>query len=163
MVVKRVWHTYGFIYISCLIGLMLAIWPLPEWAINYRPKFLALFVIYWTINSPYYFNLGAAWCFGILLDTLYGTTLGEHALGLVFIAYICARMHRQLRVFPLWQQMLIVLVLVFFYQLVILFVQAMLGQTINNGWFWIAPITSAMLWPWLFILLRDYRRYFNID
>jgi rod shape-determining protein MreD len=40
---------------------------------------------------------------GIVLDTLSGSLLGQHALALLVIVYIAERLHLRMRVFPMSQ------------------------------------------------------------
>ena len=42
------WH----ISVSVIVGLVLAIVPLPHWLEILRPDFLLIFVIYWSLTAP---------------------------------------------------------------------------------------------------------------
>jgi rod shape-determining protein MreD len=150
------------ILISFLLALMLSIMPLPDWAINFRPQWLPLVLIYWVIALPHRVSLGVAWILGFLLDGLYGTVLGEHALALVIVAYVAEKLYRQLRMFPLMQQALSVFLFIILYQGLLLWIQGVLGQLPNVRWFWISALTSMIIWPWLFTLLRACRRKFMV-
>jgi len=154
----------GFLLIafSFIVALLLSILPLPNWLSLVWPQWLVLAVIYWVLALPYRVNLGVAWLLGLLLDGLYGSLLGEHALALTLVAYVVDRFHRQIRMFPLLQQAGCVFLLVLMYQAVLIWIQGMLGQLTNVYLFWLSALTSMLLWPWLFVLLRAYRRRFSL-
>lgn len=143
-------------------ALALILLPLPHWARPFRPEWVTLVLIYWVIALPHRVSVGCAWILGLLLDVIYGTVLGEHALALMVLAYIASKLHRQLRMFPVWQQASSIFVLLLMYQLLILWVQGVMGQLTGYGLFWLTIFTSTIIWPWLFVLLRDIRRRFKV-
>lgn len=137
---------------------MLTIIPLPDWATLWRPEWVALAVIYWSMALPRRVGLGYAWILGLLLDIIKGTLLGQHALGLVVIAYLTTRFHQRIRVFPLWQQSLVVGLMLSMHLLLLLWIYGIMGYAPNTWFYWMPVLTSMLLWPWLFLLLRDIRR-----
>lgn len=147
---------------SFILALMLTILPLPLWAAWARPECVLLVIIYWTIALPNRVSIGIAWLMGLLLDVISGTLLGEHALAMALVAYITISLHRRLRVYPLWQQASFVFALVFLYQLIIFILQGMIGQLPQTFLYWLPSLTSMLFWPWVFIVLRDWRRYYKM-
>ncbi|KOR31223.1 rod shape-determining protein MreD [Achromatium sp. WMS2] len=145
-----------------LISLMLSIMPIPEWARDFRPQWVTLSLIYWCLALPHRVSVGSAWILGITQDVLYGTLLGQHALGLSIVAFAAATLHLRLRIFPLWQQSCIVLLLLLLERLVELWVMGATGQVVPSLWYWMPALTSALLWSWIYIVLRDIRRRFNV-
>ena len=79
---------YLVIYASLLVALILMILPLPDWAQLYRPNWLALVLIYWSMALPKRVGLWFAFFSGIVLDTSMGTLLGQHTLALVVIIFL---------------------------------------------------------------------------
>lgn len=150
-----------FIFVTFVVSLVLMLLPMPEWAIWYRPIWPAIVLIYWIIEAPHSVNLGVAWVTGICLDVLNGTLLGEHALGMILMAYFVARLHTQLRMFPLLQQAVFVFFLILFYQFVIFCVQGFIGQLPTTWLYWSASVTSMLLWPWVFSIINSFRRRFR--
>ncbi len=142
---------------------MLDVMPLPEWAVDARPAWIALVLIYWCMALPERVGIGIAWVLGLLLDVLEGTLLGQHALGLVVIAYITLQTHRRVRVFPLLQQAVLVGLLLLLYLLLALWVMGIVGRPIGQWSYWLPALTSMVLWPWIFIVLRDLRRKYNVS
>ncbi len=149
------------IVFSLLLALIVNILPLPNWLQMIWPQWLLLLLIYWVITVPYRVNIGIAWLLGLMLDGFYNTLLGEHALAFSVVAYLAYRFHRQILMFPVLQQAMCVFFLVLIYQALLVWIQGILGLLNNVYFFWLSALTSMLLWPWLFILLRGYRQRSN--
>jgi rod shape-determining protein MreD len=119
---------------------------------------VALVVIYWCLAVPERMGVGVAWVMGILLDVISGALLGQHALALALVAYVALKLHRQTRLFPVWQQAFMVMLLIIMEQMLNLWVQGVIGQPPRSWKYWLPVLTSMLLWPWVFFLLRDLRR-----
>lgn len=155
-------HNWFVIPLSFLLALILTLLPMPDWAVWLRPDWVLLILIYWNITLPYRVNVGTAWFIGLLLDVLNGTALGEHALALTVVSYVVVKMHARLHMFPLLQQGLAVFLLVLLYEFILFCVQGFVGE-FPRGWlYWLSSITSMLLWPWIFTIMRDCRRRFRV-
>ncbi len=148
--------------VSFVLALILVVLPLPEWAQPLRPPWPAMVLIYWCIALPDRVGVGVGWTIGILLDVLSGSLLGQHALGLSVVAFLAVKLHQRIRLFPLWQQALTVLVLLLVDRLLTLWVAGATGEPAPPLWYWVPPLVGMLLWPWLFIVLRDIRRRFLV-
>lgn len=146
--------------LTIIAAFALAIIPLPGWAEQLRPDWVSLVLIYWAMALPARIGVTAAWMAGIMLDVVHGAILGQHAIGLVIIVYIMLLQHQRLRVASLLQQAIVVLVLLLFKQLLVLWVDNLVGRS-PGGWMFFAPcLIGAVIWPWVYIILRDLRRQF---
>lgn len=148
--------------VSLIVAMMLTILPLPEWAVWLRPQWVLLVVLYWCLALPERMSVGIAWFVGLLLDVLLGTLLGQHALALAVAAYFVVKFHPRIRLFPIWQKTLIIFFLSLIYLSLLYWVQGLMGILPKRWDFWMPALTSALLWPWVFIILRDLRRRFNV-
>ena len=153
----------GIIAFSFVVALMLTALPMPEWAILWRPAWVALVLIYWCMALPGRAGVLVGWSVGMLMDVMAGTLLGQHALALAIVAFIAHKMHRRVRVLPLWQQGLTVFGLVFVFQALVLWINGIKGMPVSVSAYLAAPLVSMLLWPWVFVLLRDTRRRFSIN
>lgn len=151
LLVPRGW----IIICSFLVGLLLTVMPLPDWLVAARPEWLAMFVIYWTLALPTLVGITTAWCLGLLLDVLRDGLLGQHALTFVMISFLCIRFHQRIRLYPLQQQAFIVLILILLEQLVLLWINGFSGQPPTTWVYWLPAFTSALLWPFFFIIMRE--------
>jgi len=143
---------------SFIVAFMLTVLPLPDWAAPWRPAWVALVLAYWCLALPQRIGVGIAWFIGLLLDVMHGSLLGQHAFGLALVAYIVVIYHQQIRVYPLFRQALVIGSLIFIYTTLMLLIYNFLGSMPYGYDYLAAAITSALLWPWVFIVLRDFRR-----
>jgi len=149
---------YLVIYLSLLVALVLMIMPLPDWAQIYRPNWMALVMIYWSMALPKRVGLWFAFLCGIILDTSLGTLLGQHTLALVLIIAINTNFYQRIRVLALAQQAIYVFVLLLLNQVVVAWVEGFLGRSTPLLAFFGAPFIGMLIWPWVFVVLRDIRR-----
>ena len=148
--------------VSVMLALILTLLPLPIWADWWRPEWVPLVVIYWSLVLPHRFSVGFAWIIGLLLDAVGGTLLGEQALALAVVAYITVKLHRRIRVFPLWQQSVTVFGLIAIFESIIFLIQGLIGQLPELVHYWLPSVSSMLLWPWVLFALRNGRRRFQI-
>ncbi len=144
--------------LSLVIGLTLLILPLPEWAKIYRPDWVALFLIYWSMALPKRVGLLFAFFTGLFVDVSQGTLLGQHSLALVVIVFINLNLHQRIRVMSLGGQAMYVFVLLLINQLILVWIEGMLQRNPPVMAFFGPALTGMAIWPWVFILLRDIRR-----
>jgi rod shape-determining protein MreD len=140
------------------VALILTIMPFPVWAEPFRPDWVGLVLIYWCLAIPDRVSVGTGWLLGFLQDVLYGSLLGSNAIGKTLVAFLAVRLHLQLRMFPRWQQAVSVFGLLITNQLLVLWIRGVIGQAPETFSYWTPSIVGALLWPWLFIILRDLRR-----
>lgn len=146
------------ILFSLFVALMLTVWPLPDAIRPFWPAWCALVLVYWCMALPHRVNVGTFWLIGILLDVLKGALFGEHALALAVLAFATTRWHLQVRVFPVSQQILVVALLLATYEFALFWIRGIAGVG-QPVFYSIAPVvTGALVWPWLFFLLRGLRR-----
>jgi rod shape-determining protein MreD len=107
-------------------------------------------------------SVGIAWVIGLFMDVLQGTLLGQHALAFAVVAYFIVKFHARIRLYPIWQKTLVVFFLTLVYLGLIYWVQGLMGLSPHSHEFWLPAISSALLWPMVFILLRDLRQKFNV-
>ena len=150
------------IWISLLVSLVLQIVPLPIQVDLYRPDWVLVVLAYWSMALPHRVNVGVAFLTGIAMDVLVGTTLGIHSLGLSICVYVLTANYQRLRNYSVWQQAIVIGLLSSLYHLLTFWVQHLLTDIyFQLDYLW-PVLTSMLLWPWLFWLLRRTRRQFSI-
>ncbi|HEC19699.1 MAG TPA: rod shape-determining protein MreD [Gammaproteobacteria bacterium] len=156
-------HHGGATLLLTFIGaLMLQMLPLPEWAQPLRPDWVALVLIYWCIALPDRVGVGIGWLAGLMLDVAHGALLGQNALALAVVAYLAIRLHQRIRVFPLWQQAVSALLLVTLHLMLVLWLKGATGQSAETWAYWLPALTSMLLWPPTFLILRGLRRAYRV-
>jgi rod shape-determining protein MreD len=69
---------------------------------------------------------------------------------------------RRLRMFPLWQQSLVLLVVFGLAQLVQLWLNALTGNRPPTLLFVLPALVSGLLWPWISVVLRGIQRRYGV-
>lgn len=152
---ERIWVRVG---LSILAALALAILPLPGWLAAVRPDWLALVIIYWVLHEARRVGLLTAFVSGLLLDTLYGALLGQHALALVLIGFFTQHFNLRIRVFPLGQQVATVFMLIAIYEFILYWVDGISGLASSDWRRWLPVMSSAAIWPLLTVVMQSLHR-----
>ena len=156
-------HGGTVIVLTFAAAMLLTIIPLSDGLRTLRPDWVALTVIFWCLALPYRVSVGSGFIAGLFLDVLTGTLLGQHALALSLIAYVCVRLHQRIRIYPMWQQSLTVLVLLILHQLLTLWIDSIIGRPIHPPSYWLQSLISAALWPPIYHLMTTLRINFSVQ
>ena len=150
------------IALSIVVALVLQIMPMPAIADLYRPDWVVLVLSYWALALPNRVNVGAAFFTGLILDILLGTSIGVHSFAMSLTIYVLAANHKRLRNYSVWQQSIIIGIMVSLYNLLIFWMQHLLTD-IYFLFDYLWPVASSMvIWPWVFWLLRKVRRQLRL-
>jgi len=155
-------HNGVIILLTLLVAIMASIMPLPLSVDAFRPDWVLIVLIYWCMALPGRVNIITAWVMGFLLDVLLGSVLGVHAAAMAISVFIVAENYQKIRNFSIWQQALITGVLAALYHLVVFWLQRFLIDASFLTSYLYPVITTIVLWPWIFYLLRKVRRHFSI-
>lgn len=163
MMVAQRPHGTWFIALTLIIASLLGVMPLPGWLEVWRPEWIALVLVYWVIALPHRIGLFTAWTVGFFVDVLEGSLLGLNAIALTLIAYVALSLYQRLRMFTPLQQSTTILMLIGVAQLLIFWVLTATGQnTPPNLLFVVSALSSALVWPLVFVLLRFGRRALKV-
>ena len=143
------------IVITLVVALMLSMAPMPEWAMNFRPDWVALTLIYWSMTQPRSYSIGTAWAIGLVLDVANGTLLGQHALALCLVIYVTVKFHLQLRQFPPLQLTATVFAMLSLYQFILFWVNGVAGVNAPAVTYWGPVISGMVVWPLLSAFLSS--------
>jgi rod shape-determining protein MreD len=151
----RLFFTISFTF---LVALLLEILPFPTWAVWFKPNWAELVLIFWILLLPYRIGITLAFLLGLVMDLLMGTLLGQHAAAFVVIAYFILRFHVRIQLFPLWQQSAMIFIMLLLCQTFFSWINGLLGGFRADAWFWLPALTSAILWPWVYSILKNYAK-----
>ena len=154
---------YAIILLTFVAAYVLAVLPLPEWALWARPEWVALALIYWTIALPERVGMATGLALGLGLDVLEGAVLGQNAFALVMVSLLSLVLYQRLRVYSLSQQASVVFVLIGINQLVCQWVQNLEGAGARSLLFLLPAFSSALLWPVVLHVLRGLRRHYRVS
>ncbi|OEC35538.1 rod shape-determining protein MreD [Pseudomonas cuatrocienegasensis] len=161
MIAARSRNTW-VIWASLCLALLLSVATLPKFMEIGRPLWLALFLTYWVLAVPHRVGMTTAWCIGLLADVLNGSLLGLNALILTLITFLVLSLHQRLRMFPMWQQSMVLMVVFGLAQLLHLWLNALTGNRPPTLLFLVPVPISGLLWPWLFFMLQALRQRFAV-
>ncbi len=145
------------------LGFVLSAIPIPEAVSDLRPSLVPLILIYWCMALPNRVGIKSAWILGMLFDVQKSFVLGQHAIGFIFLAYIIIRNHKRMRVYPLLQQAVIVLIYLLIYKSIMLSIMFLSGSFHFTWSYWLPIASSVILWPFLFLGMRLFRRRYDIS
>ena len=147
----------SLIFLTIMAAVLLSLLPLPEVLLPFKPYWVALVVIYWSLETRGIISLGLAFLIGLVLDVLSGSLMGLHALSLVVMVFLVQRFRSRLRFFPPWQQAFSVLGLLVNDRIILIWITVLLGESLPTWKYWLPPLVGMALWPWLFLFLDRVR------
>lgn len=153
---------YLTIFCSIFIALLLSILPVPDWLSDIWPAWLLATLCYWVLALPHRVGLWTTFISGILVDTLNNSLFGEHAVALLIAIYFMFRIHRQIRFFPGWQQVVVIMLLTLIYQACLQLVQIILKTPMPWLDFFLPILSTGLIWPIVYNILRYYRQKYRI-
>lgn len=128
------------------VMLSLSVMPLPDAVRGLRPDWVAVLLIYWSLAAPRRFSLISAFAMGLVLDALHGALLGQHALALLVVVYAAERFYLRVRLFPVSQLAITVLILLALYQFILFWIDGIAGRTVPLVERWAPPLTGTLVW-----------------
>ncbi len=155
-------HNRWFILVTLIIGLTLSVMPVPDKISWLRPQFVVLIFIYWSLALPQTIGILSAWFAGICLDVVSYAIIGQHALAMVVVAYICLLSYQRIRTYMYWQQSVWVFVMVGIHQLFVNWVHSLTGHSAHPSQFLLPAFASALLWPLVHTILERFRIYYRV-
>lgn len=149
--------------LTLIAALVLQIVPLPAQIDVYRPDWVLIVLSYWSMALPNRVNIGSAFITGLCVDILLGTPLGVHSLVLSICVFVLAANYQRLRNYSVWQQSIVIGLVCSFYHLLQFWVLHLLNDIYFRYEFLLPTLSSMILWPWAFWLLRKLRRQFKVQ
>jgi rod shape-determining protein MreD len=137
----------GAIILSLIIAFALTILPIRDEWVLFKPEWLALTLIHWGLMSPSKSSLMLAWFVGLLVDSVYGSTMGQHALGFTIVLFMTLRMRPRLLVDSFFQQLFLLFVVLGTYLLINLWILGITGHSPKGWGYWITVLSSLFIWP----------------
>jgi len=151
------------IAISFFCSFILTIFPLPTAVAWARPVWILLIVSFWLISAPHRVGIVIAFMIGVLMDLLTGTILGLNALLFTILAYLLLKFHMQLRGKSSGQKILVMMVITTIYLAIQYWFTARHNITYHTWKYWLPIFTTALCWPIVAFLLRDYHLRFKVS
>lgn len=149
----RGWFIWASLFLAFFLNLI------PFGRIPGVPDWVALVLTFWCIHQPLRIGMGSAFFLGVLMDIADGSVMGQHALAYVPLAFAAGGLSRRILWFPLAQQALHVLPMLFVAQLIMVVARLMGGAEFPGLLYFLSSFVAAALWHPLtyLLLLPQYR------
>jgi len=148
-------HRYAIAWGWLMAALALSVVPWPGFVNTLNPDWVVLLLIYTSVTDPRRFGLVSAFVAGLALDVMNGALLGQNALALITISYLCTRFHFRVRAFPLSQIVGWTAALLLLYQFVLFWVDGVVGRSVSAG-ARLGPVATGTVILFIAWVLRDY-------
>lgn len=145
-------------WVSLLIALLLELVAVPDLVSGVRPLWMPLVLAFWALREPRVPVLVAAFVCGVVLDVLFNSVLGQHALATVLIIYGIIKLREVFVLSALWQSTVTLIPVWVVYGFLMFWID---GVTKHNSDPWLrwSPIASTTLfWPVVYLVLDSYVR-----
>lgn len=144
---------YIFLIKITFFALILSTIPLNEVLLDVSAFWLLLFYIYWLTYFPTKATFFIALILGVLIDILHGDILGQNALALILSSLFISSVKQSFFVSNLSTQQIYVFISSSIYLLFFLLTSILTQDFVLNYYVFLAPFTSALVWPIVRFLL----------
>ena len=149
---------FSVVGLTLFVALVLTVLPPPDLVFLYWPDWVVVVVFYWALMLPERIGPWVGFIVGTLLEVISVKSFGVMGLGMATLAFAVNRAHLQLRVLSIWQQMIVVGVFVGIFKLLTGWLYGLIsGFAISSEYFY-SLIGCMLSWPFIFILLQEFRR-----
>ena len=141
-----------FIALSLIVAVLLNMLP-TAWLPGV-PDWVALVLCFWSTREFRKVGMGWAFVLGLVMDVADASLMGQHTLAYVLLAYGASSLSRRVLWFPLLQQALQIMPLLFIVPIVQFLVGMLAGGEFPGLGYFLWPVVAAALWlPLTFVLL----------
>ena len=149
--------------LTVFVAMVLSVLPPPQIVFLFWPDWVMLVLFYWALMLPERVGPWVGFLVGTLLEVLSVKSFGVMGLGMATMVFAVNRAHLQLRVLSVWQQMIVVGLFVGIVKLLTGWLYGLIsGFAISSEYFY-SLIGCMISWPFLFILLQEFRRTARVN
>jgi rod shape-determining protein MreD len=149
------YFSVAFSFLLAFSFMIIPVSPSIKW---FRPDLVSLVLIYWVSNLPNRVGVLFAFIVGLTFDLLSGMLFGSMGLTLAVIAFLTTNLRLRLRIYRHWQKFMVVMLLIACSQLIRLWIQMIAGHSPASFLYWFSSLTSAIVWPFVYVILHSYQR-----
>lgn len=141
-------------FVAASLALALLLNTIPLGRLPGIPDFVALVLTFWCIREPLKIGMGIAFLFGLGMDVIDGSLMGQHALAYTLLAFGANSLSRRILWFPMIEQAMQVFPLLLLVKIVMLVIRMMTGALFPGFSYFMGSIVAALLWyPMTYMLL----------
>ena len=156
---QRTWIPFATVFFA----MVLLVIPAPELIRGFLPDWVSLVLIYWALALPTRTRVSLAWLAGLAVDLFTLGIPGVHALSKAVLVYVVKILALRVRAYPLWQQSVMVMLLLGLEVLVLAIVDIVTEGGLGVLHRWTAVIVGGLAWPLVYVVLRRSRHLANLS
>ena len=156
---QRTWIPFATVFFA----MVLLVIPAPELIRGFLPDWVSLVLIYWALALPTRMKVSLAWLTGLAVDLFTLGIPGAHALSKAVLVYVVKILALRVRAYPLWQQSVMVMLLLGLEVLVLAIVDIVTEGGLGVLHRWTAVIVGGLAWPLVYVALRRSRHLANLS
>ena len=156
---QRTWIPFATVFFA----MVLLVIPAPELIRDFLPDWVSLVLIYWALALPTRMGVSLAWLAGLAVDLFTLGIPGAHALSKAVLVYVVKILALRVRAYPLWQQSVMVMLLLGLEVLVLAIVDIVTEGGLGVLHRWTAVIVGGLAWPLVYVALRRSRHLANLS
>ncbi|WML91965.1 rod shape-determining protein MreD [Thiothrix lacustris] len=137
----------GAVLLTLIFSIALSIIPLSESIALWRPEWIALTLVHWALVIRDRISLLMVFILGLVVDALYGSLLGQHALGYVLVTYLAVRLSLRMTPEAFLQQLALLFAILGVYMLANLWMQRVTTGSSLGLLHWASLLSSIVIWP----------------
>ena len=149
-------------FLTLFAALILLVLPMQELPGGFVPDWVSLVLIYWALAFPVRMGVPIAWATGLIVDIITLGIPGAHAFTKSVIVYITGSLALRIRAFPIWQQSVVVFLLLSLELASLVIISGLTGEAITGMHRWTAVVVGALVWPLIYHVLRRSRHSSNL-
>ena len=156
---QRTWVPFATVFFA----MVLLVIPAPELIRDFLPDWVSLVLIYWALALPTRMGVSLAWLAGLAVDLFTLGIPGAHALSKAVLVYLVKMLALRVRTYPLWQQSIMIMLLLGLEVLVLAIVDMVTDGGLGVLYRWTAVIVGGLAWPLVYVALRRSRHLANLS
>lgn len=145
------------IVISAILASILMVYPLSYTLSGWRPLFMLMVMLFWVLCQPTWCGIWFAFATGIFADLLLDAPLGLNALSFILIAFLARFLTRERRILTFSNLWIITAIAIVAHLMLIFFAQILASVQFSFARHWIPVLTSILVWPVLYYMLKKWR------
>lgn len=148
--------------LSSIAALILMVMRVPDWLFNFWPDWIALVLVYWALMKPERIGPLFGFIVGTVLEVLFVRKFGALGFGFATLVFIVNSFNQQLRIIPLWQQTILVALFIGMIKIVVGWLYGIVADFTITAEYFQSIFGNLLIWPFVFILLDEFRRSMRI-
>ena len=153
---------YFTVIFAVLIAILLTTLPIPSVFVWIWPQWILLVMIYFVFTAPERYGIVFGFSLGLITDFLIGNPLGLHALTYTLASYFLLRIQQRIVFFRVFQQFLLVFILVFLDHLIPTIFPHLNVSFLVLEHILLSSIITTCIWLLMIVYFGSHKKLFKV-